>query len=40
MDDRKNPPSPDELREAIDAEAAPIVGDLRRPAIPVQPGEE
>jgi len=34
MDGRKNPPSPDELREAIDADAAPVVFGVRRPANP------
>jgi hypothetical protein len=34
MDDRNNPLSPDELREGIDADAAPIVRDVRRPANP------
>jgi len=34
MDDRNNPLSPDELREGIDADAAPIVPDVRRPANP------
>jgi hypothetical protein len=34
MDDRNNSLSTDELRERIDADAAPIVLDVRRPANP------
>jgi hypothetical protein len=34
MDDRNNPLSPDELRQGIDADAAPVVMDVRRPANP------
>jgi hypothetical protein len=34
MDDRNKPPSPDELRQGIDADAASIVLDVRRPANP------
>ena len=34
MDDRNNPLSPDELRQGIDADAAPIVLDVRCPANP------
>jgi hypothetical protein len=34
MDDRKNPPSPDAFRERIDADAAPVVMDVRRRANP------
>ena len=34
MDGRNNPLSPDELRAGIDADAAPIVMDVRRPVNP------
>jgi hypothetical protein len=34
MDGRNNPLSPDQLRQGIDADAAPIVLDVRRPANP------
>jgi hypothetical protein len=34
MDGRKNPRSPDKLRAGIDADAAPIVMDVRRSANP------
>ena len=34
MDGRNTPPSPDQLRAGIDAAAAPIVMDVRRPVNP------